>query len=174
MSKLPAEFVKAPVKAAAKEASPTKQPRARRPRKAASLISPEPMRDPRELVLQLTEEEYQALEEARQKLHQAGAEVTLDQMIHRVFADWMMRVKMIVQPEPPPAPAAAEPAPAATAEQAATPGTTTTSSAAARDEHVIARLRGFLASPIRTWQELASQLWRRSHLARGLRRAMAR
>lgn len=171
MSKLPAEFVKAPVKTATKEATPTKQPRARRPRKAASLISPEPVRDPRELVLQLTEEEYQALEEARQQLHQAGAEVTLEQMIHRVFADWMMRVKMVVQPEPAPAPAAAEPAPApAAAEPTATPGATAT----ARDEHVIARLRTFLAAPIRTWQELASQLWRRSHLARGLRRAMTR
>lgn len=129
MSKLPAEFVKAP-------ATQPKQPRARRTRKA-SLISPEPVRDPRELVLHLTEEEYQALEEARQQLQQAGSEVTLEQMIHRVFAEWMMRVTAVVQPPP--------------ATEAAAP---------ARDEHVVARLRTFIAAPLRTWRALAAGMWR--------------
>jgi hypothetical protein len=135
MSKLPAEFVKAP-------ATQPKQPRARRTRKA-SLISPDPVRDPRELMLQLTEEEYEALEAARQKLVDGGAEVTLEQMIHRVFADWMLRLRT-----PAPAPAAH------TIEQ------TKAQTPPPRDEHVIARLRAFVAAPMRMWRELGTQMWR--------------
>ena len=131
MSKLPAEFVKAP-------ATQPKQPRARRTRKA-SLISPDAVRDPHEVMLQLTEEEYRALEEARRELHAAGAEVTLEQMIHRVFADWMLRARAVVQQ----------------AAAAAPEGNTVH-----RDEHVLARLRAFVAAPLRTWRELATGVWR--------------
>ncbi len=130
MSKLPAEFVKAP--------ATQPKPRTTRTRKA-SLISPEPVRDPRQLSLHLTEDEHKALEEARQQLHQAGAEVTLEQMIHRVFAEWMVRTRAAAQP----APAAAE-------------------TYAARDEHVIDRLRAIVAAPLRTWRELATTMWRAS------------
>lgn len=129
MSKLPAEFVKAP-------ATQSKQPRARRTRKA-SLISAEPVVEPRELLLHLTDDEYRALEAAREQLRQAGAEVTLEQMLHRVLADWMLPVRAAVRPEP--ASEAREPA---------------------RDEHVIARLRAFVAAPLRTWRELATQMRR--------------
>jgi hypothetical protein len=108
----------------------------------ASLISPEPIRDPRELSLHLTDDEYKALEAARQQLHQAGAEVTLEQMIHRVFAEWMLRAH-----------AAAKPAPAA-------------ETTAARDERVIDRLRALVAEPLRTWRELATTVWRASNLRR--------
>ena len=99
------------------------------------MISPDPVRDPRELILHLTDDEYQALEEARQRLHQAGAEVTLDQMIHRVFAEWILRHA---------------------AAGHASPRHASTASAAPRDEHVVARLRAFVAAPLRTWRELAT------------------
>ena len=92
MSKLPAEFVKPLAK--------QPKPKAQRTRKA-SLISPDPVRDPHELVLHLTEEEYSALEHARRQLHHGDAEVSLEQMIHRVFADWMLRTS--ARPETPPA-----------------------------------------------------------------------
>jgi hypothetical protein len=137
MSKLPTDFVKAP--------TPTAK-RARRPRNAG-LIATDPVRDPREIVLHLTDEEFTALEAARQALHQAGSEVTLDQMIHRVFAEWMMRVRAVV--EPPAAAAAETPSP--------------------RDERVHARLRDFIAAPIKVWRELARQMWRASIVSRVLR-----
>jgi hypothetical protein len=133
MAKLPTEFLKAPAT----------QPKPRAPRsRKASLISPDPVKNPRELVLVLTEEEYQALEEARHALHAAGAEVTLEQMIHRVFADWMVRARAIVQP-----PSAPADAPRAEV---------------ARDERMLARLRAFVEAPLRTWRELATQVWRRA------------
>jgi hypothetical protein len=136
MSKLPAEFVKAPATAT------QPKPRPRRMRKA-SLISPEPVKDPRELLLMLTEEEYKALDEARQQLHQAGAEVTLEQMIHRVFAEWMVRARAAAQPQH-----------------------ATDSVAAPRDERMITRLRAFVAAPLRTWRELATQMLRSSYQRR--------
>jgi hypothetical protein len=131
MSKLPADFVRAP------GTQPQPKPRAQRSRKA-SLISPEPVRNPRELMLTLTDEEYGALEDARKTLHRAGTEITLEQMIHRVFAEWMLRARSVVQPPP-----------AANA-----------SDAAPRDEHLIRRLRAFVAEPLRIWRELAAQMWR--------------
>lgn len=137
MSKLPAEFVKAPAT----------QPKTRAPRsRKASLISPEPVRDPRELSLHLTDDEYKALEAARKELHQAGAEVTLEQMIHRVFAEWMLRMH-----------AAAQPAPAAE---------TTDARDERVNERVIDRLRALVAEPLRTWRELATTVWRASNLRR--------
>jgi hypothetical protein len=144
MSKLPTDFVTAP-------ATHPKQPRARRTRKA-SLISAEPVREPNEIVLHLTDDEYKALEGARQALHHAGAPVTLEQMIHRVFAEWMVRIRDAAQ------------RPAAATE-------TATGAAAPRDERVHARLRDFLAAPIKTWRELARQMWRASLVARTLRRS---
>jgi len=132
MSKLPADFVKAPT-----TQSPPK-PRAQRSRKA-SLISPEPVRNPRELMLTLTDEEHAALEDARKTLHSAGTEVTLEQMIHRVFADWMLRARSVVQPPP---------------------NAASTGDAEPRDEHLIRRLRAFVAEPLRIWRELAAQMWR--------------
>jgi hypothetical protein len=133
MSKLPTEFVKAP----------EPKPPAKRSRKA-SMISPQPVRDPRELTIHLTEDEHRALDEARRKLHAAGTEVTLEQMIHRVFAEWMLRARTIVQE----AQAAAQPS-------------------APRDEQLVARLRAFVASPLRMWRELATQVWRTLGAQRG-------
>jgi hypothetical protein len=135
MSKLPTDFVKAP----------TPQPkRARRTRKA-SLIAAEPVQDPTEIVLHLTDDELAALEEARQALREAGSEVTLDQMIHRVFAEWMVRVRAAVMPQ-----ARVE--------------------ARADATQMHARLRDFIAAPIKVWRELAKQMWRES-VARSWRRA---
>jgi hypothetical protein len=134
MSKLPTDFVKAPVT----HKAPV-QPKPRRTRKSASLISPEPVKDPRELLLHLTDEEFQALEDARQKLHSAGTEVTLEQMIHRVFAEWMLRARAAMQPAPQPSEAAAP----------------------RRDEHLTTRLRAFVKAPLRMWRELGTQMWRR-------------
>jgi hypothetical protein len=128
MSKLPTNFVKAP--------TPQPKPRARRPRKA-SLISTEPVADPKQLVLHLTDDEYQALEAARQALHDAGSEVTLEQMIHRVFAEWMMRVRVAI----------AEPAAAA---QSTPP----------RDPRIHARLRELITAPIDVWRRVARRAWR--------------
>ncbi len=137
MSKLPAEFVKAP--------ATQPKPRTRRTRKA-SLISPEPVTDPRELHFHLTEDEYAALEAARHQLHQAGSEVTLEQMIHRVFAEWMLRARATVEAPP----AGPEPG-----------GTQATGR---RDEHMIARLRAFVAAPLRIWRELTTHVRRTSYL----------
>lgn len=121
MSKLPAEFVKSPTKQA--------KPKAQRTRKA-SLISPAPVRDPHELVLQLTDEEFTALEQARQQLQHGDAEITLEQMIHRVFADWMLRLSATPHTPPPPEP------------------------------ELLARLRTLIASPRRLWHELAGRMRR--------------
>jgi hypothetical protein len=130
MSKLPADFVKAP----------NLPPIPRVVRKKASLISPEPERDPHELVIHLTEAEYNELEAARQHLLRAGTEITLEQMIHRVFADWMMRAR---KPQPTPS----------------------ESGTAPRHEHALARFRAFVASPLRSWRELVGHVWRSSSLS---------
>ncbi len=164
MSKLPDAYVKAPTSVKASTTTTAQpKPRPRRTRKA-SLISPEPVKNPRELILHLTEEEYQALEEARQKLNEGGTEVTLEQMIHRVFADWMMRARAVVQ-APLAAVASATNADAATADSATNADGAT--STAHRDDDMIARLRAFVAAPLRMWRELASQVWRTSLLRRG-------
>ena len=87
----------------------------------------------------LTDDEYAALEDARNALHSAGTEVTLEQMIHRVFAEWMLRARSVVQPPPPAA---------------------STGDAEPRDEHLVRRMRAFAAEPLRIWRELATQMWR--------------
>src|SRR6187551_2726633 len=122
MSKLPTDFVKAPAAQA--------KPRVTRPRKQ-SLISTEPVVDPRQILLHLSEDEYTALEAARQALHQAGSEVTLEHMIHRVFAEWMVRVRGVATPETTPP----------------------------QDDRVQVRLRDFVAAPIKMWRDLAKQAW---------------
>ncbi|HEU0035855.1 MAG TPA: hypothetical protein VFQ53_34820 [Kofleriaceae bacterium] len=131
MSKLPTDFVKV-------SAAQPKQ-RAKRSRKA-SLISAEPVVDPKQVMLHLTDDEHAALEEARQKLHAAGAQVTLEQMIHRVFADWLVRLRT---PVAPPAPAA-EAAPAKPEPRVPT-----------LEERIAARLAEFLARPVQMWDALA-------------------
>lgn len=157
MSKLPDAYVKAPTSVKASTTTAQPKPRTRRTRKA-SLISPEPVKNPRELILHLTEDEYQALEEARQKLNEGGTEVTLEQMIHRVFADWMMRARAVVQAVPA---VVATPTNADdTANAGNAPNTTR------RDDDMIARLRAFVAAPLRMWRELATQVWRTSLLGR--------
>lgn len=74
MSKLPTDFVKAPA------------PRPRKPRKATLVAA-----DPRELLVHLTDDELRTLEDARQTLERAGERVTLEQLVHRVIAEWMVR-----------------------------------------------------------------------------------
>ena len=141
MSKLPTEFVKAP--------APQPKPRTRT--KKASLISPEPVRDPRELLMHLTDDEMQMLEDARQKVNQSGVEITLEQMIHRVFADWMVRER--TPAPPPPAPAAPRPTPPP------------------RDERMLRRLRELVAAPLQTWRALAVATARAAIASRRARRA---
>jgi hypothetical protein len=164
MSKLPDAYVKAPTSMKASTATTAQpKPRTRRTRKA-SLISPEPVKNPRELILHLTEDEYQALEEARQKLNEGGTEVALEQMIHRVFADWMMRARAVVQA---PLAAMAGATDASETNVADAAGTESAASSAHRNDDMIARLRAFVAAPLRMWRDLASQVWRTSLLRRG-------
>jgi len=85
MAKLPPSFVKAPPAESA-----AKPRRARKP----SLVGE---RDVREILLRLDETEYRALEDARETLHRAGEDVTLEQMVHRVLTGW---AKPRVAPEP--------------------------------------------------------------------------
>ena len=119
MSKLPNDFVKAP--------APQAKPRVRRSSRASLVSSStEPARDPRELVVRLTDDEYQALEEARQQLVASGCEVSLEQMIHRVFAEWMIRARSVLR------------------------AATTPPAPERRDEAMLVRLRAFIAEPLRT------------------------
>ena len=60
--------------------------------------------------------------------NQGHAEVTLEHMIHRVFADWMVRAR----------------------------GPAETAAAPARDDRASARLRDFVAAPLKMWRELAA------------------
>jgi len=122
MSKLPPEFVKSPT------AEPA--PRVRRTRKT-SLVASEAAQDPREVLLRLTDDEHAALEELREKLHRAGEDVTLEQLLHRVLADWTLRMR----------------APAVAAATAAAP-----TPPPHRDETLIERLRTLAAAPLRTWR----------------------
>lgn len=133
MSKLPPEFVKAP------PAQPA--PRARRARKT-SIVAAEPPPDPRELVLHLTDDELQALEEVRLTLQRAGEDVTLAQIVHRVIAEWRLYTTRATE-----AAEAAEPA-----------------EPAPRDARILDRLLALAAAPLRTWRELGATLRRLSGL----------
>lgn len=134
MSKLPPEFVKAP--APATDAAP----RARKGRKASmvTVVDPPPPPDPRDVLLRLTDEEHQALDDARQALVRVGETVTLEQIIHRVLTEWTMRTKLTATPEPAQVP---------------------------RDESLIGRLRTLASQPLRTWRELGATLRRLSGFA---------
>jgi len=83
-AKLPPEFVKAPDAAAS---------RPKRVRKTNLVL--EAPRDPNALLLRLTDGELQALEQARQRY-----QVTLEQMLHRVLAQWMAPRPAPPQPAP--------------------------------------------------------------------------
>jgi len=130
MSKLPPDFIRSP------SAAPAQRPR--RARKS-SLVPAEPVRDPRELVIRLTDDDYAALEDARQTLQRAGEDITLDAMIHRAITEW--RPGALTAPVPAPAPAPSPAPPLA-------------------DERILERLRAFAASPLRTWRELGARLRR--------------
>jgi hypothetical protein len=130
MSKLPAEFVKAP----------SKEPKPRVKRVRQTIVAS--AADPREVMLHLTDEEFAALEDARQSLSRENITVTIEQMLHRVVADWMLRAKMALQRET--EPKSPEPAP--------------------RDPSLLERLRELVASPLRTWRELGNRLRRLSPL----------
>jgi hypothetical protein len=128
MSKLPPDFIKSPA------AAPAQRPR--RTRKT-SLVTAEPARDPREVVIRLTDDDHAALEEARQTLQRAGEDVTLGQMIQRVLAEWRSRALTATAPAAAPTPA---PAP--------------------DGERILDRLRALAAAPLRTWRELGATLRR--------------
>jgi hypothetical protein len=82
MAKLPSEFVKAPAVG----------PAPRRRGKRTSLLDPEAARALlREVIVRLTEAEHRALEAARAELGRAGEELTLEQLIHRIIAEWTTR-----------------------------------------------------------------------------------
>jgi hypothetical protein len=125
MAKLPPQFVKAPP-------APTAAPK-RRSRKTS--LVPE-ARDVRELLLRLTDDEHRALEEARAALQRGGEEVTLEQMIHRVLAEWTLRNRLARAPAPEPR----------------------------REERLVDRLRALATAPLRTWRELGASLRRMSGL----------
>lgn len=124
MSKLPPEFIKSP--------GPEQRPRKTR---KASLVTAEPAPDPREVVIRLTDEDRAALEDARETLRREGEDVTVEQMIQRVIAEW--RTRALTAPAP-----AAAPMPAP------------------QDERLLDRLREFAAAPLRTWRELGARLHR--------------
>jgi hypothetical protein len=103
----------------------------RRPKKTA-LVSPETARALlREIHLRLTEVEFRALEDAREELRKGGHEVTLEQMLHRVITEWMT-------------------ARAAAAAAAALPPV----------ESLLARIRRFARSPLRSWRDLGAAVRR--------------
>jgi hypothetical protein len=122
MAKLPSEFVK----------SPAAKPAPRRRTKKTSLLDPEAARALlREVLLRLTESEHRTLEEARAELARAGEELSLEQMIHRIIADWTTRRAEAHQPATRPV------------------------------EGILAQLRKLAGSPLRTWRELGLAAYRR-------------
>lgn len=125
MAKLPAEFVKAPGE------KPAAAPVKRRARKTA-LVSPETARALlREIHLRLTEVEFRALEDAREELRRIGQEVSLEDMLHRVIAEWNA-------------------ARAAAAAAVAAPPV----------ESLLERIRRFARSPLQSWRELGAAVRR--------------
>jgi hypothetical protein len=89
MAKLPPQFVKTPADAPA-----------RRARKTSIVSAEAPPPDVRDVVLRLGDDELRALEDARAALRRAGEDVSLDQMIHRVLADWTRRNQATAAPAP--------------------------------------------------------------------------
>jgi hypothetical protein len=122
MAKLPSEFVKAP----AAGSGP------RRRGKKASLLDPEAARALlREVILRLTEAEHRALEDARAALARAGEQLTLEQIVHRIIAEWTARRAEASQPATRPI------------------------------EGILAHLRRLASSPLRTWRDLGAAALRR-------------
>ncbi len=128
MAKLPSEFVKAP---AAK-------PAPRRRGKTTSLLDPAAARALlREVILRLTEEEITLTEQShgnekeRAELVRAGEELTLEQMIHRIIAEWSAHRAEARQPATRPV------------------------------EGILAHLRKLAGSPLRTWRDLGAAALRR-------------
>jgi hypothetical protein len=121
MAKLPSEFVK----------PPAARPAARR-RKKTSLLDPEAARALlREVVVRLSEAEHRKLEDARAELAKGGEEVTLEQMVHRIIAEWSARRSEAQQPAP------------------------------RAVDTILAQLRRLASSPVRTWRELGMAAMRR-------------
>ncbi len=122
MAKLPTEFVK----------PPSARPAPRRRTKKTSLLDPEAARALlREVIVRLTEAEHSALELVRVELARAGEELSLEQLIHRVIAEWSAHRAEARQPAPRPV------------------------------EGVLAQLRRLASSPMRTWRELGVAAVRR-------------
>ena len=122
MAKLPTEFVKAPAP----------KPAPRRRGKKTSLLDPEAARAMlREVLVRLTESEHRQLEDARTELARAGEEVTIEQMIHRVIAEWSARLAEARRPVAIPV------------------------------EGILAQLRRMASSPLRTWRDLGAAALRR-------------
>ena len=122
MAKLPSEFVK----------PPTGKPAARRRRAKASLLDPEAARALlREVIVRLTEVEYRWLEEARAASARDGEEVTLEQMIHRIIAEWSAH------------------------------RTEAAGAHARPVEGIFAHLRKLAAAPLSTWRQLRAAALRR-------------
>jgi hypothetical protein len=124
MAKLPPEFVKTPAPA----------PERKRKAKKTSIMTAERARDLlREVVLRLGDEERAELDRAREELRRAGEELTLEQMVYRVVAEWCSR---------------------RIADRAA--------AAAPVAEGIVAQLRRLADRPLRTWRELGAALRRLS------------
>ncbi len=122
MAKLPTEFVKAPAA----------RPAPRRRAKKTSLLDPEAARALlREVIVRLSESEHKQLEDARAELARSGEEVSLEQMIHRIIAEWSARLAEARQPATRPV------------------------------EGILAQLRRLAGQPLRTWRELGVAALRR-------------
>ena len=122
MAKLPTEFVK----------PPAARPAPKRRTRKTSLLDPEAARALlREVIVRLTEAEHGALEQVRAELARAGEQLSLEQLIHRVIAEWTAHRAESRQPAPLPV------------------------------EGVLAQLRRLASSPMRTWRELGAAAMRR-------------
>jgi hypothetical protein len=142
VAKLPPEYVKAPAGAgvaagrvvAPRVRVPAPEPAPERKRKArrTTLMTAERARDLlREVILRLGDDEHRELERAREELRRSGEEVTLEQMVHRVIAEWCLR---------------------RAAERSA--------AAAGPVDGIVAQLRRLAASPLRRWRDLGAALRR--------------
>ncbi len=81
MSRLPDEFVKAP--------APKRSTKRRAPATPGKTASRTALALTGEVVLVLGDEERRALGAALDELRRAGQEITIEQMVSRVIADWM-------------------------------------------------------------------------------------
>lgn len=121
MAKLPPEFVK--------PLAPPSKPR-RKPKKTNLMTAERALDLLREVILRLTEEEHRELEKAREELKWSGEDVSLEQIVHRVVAEWCAGRRTQRA-------AAAAPRPV---------------------DGIIAQLRRFARSPLRTWRDLGAAI----------------